>query len=78
VDRVAGLAGCNNYFAGYEVTGETLAISELGMTMMVCPEPAMELEKAFASALVTVESYRAAGGMLEIFCADGSLIFNTN
>jgi heat shock protein HslJ len=44
-DGVAGLAGCNNYFARHEVAGETLAISELGMTMMACPRLTMELEK---------------------------------
>ena len=77
-DRVAGVAGCNSYFAGYEIDGGALTISEMGMTMMMCPEPEMELEGAFTSALGTAESYQAAGGTLEIVYADGRLIFNAD
>ena len=77
-DRVAGVTGCNSYFAGYETDGGALTIAEVGMTLMMCPEPEMELEGAFTSALGTAESYQATGDTLEIVYADGRLIFNAD
>jgi heat shock protein HslJ len=77
-ERVAGVAGCNNYFAGYEVDGDGLTISKMGMTMMMCPEHVMEWEMAFTSALGSAESYRIDGDTLEITYVGGSLIFSAN
>ena len=34
-----GSAGCNSYFGSYEVSGSTIAVSEVAMTEMACMEP---------------------------------------
>ena len=44
--EVSGSAGCNTFFAGYEVSGVDLSIFELAYTEMACmsPEGIMEQE----------------------------------
>ena len=76
-ERVAGSAGCNGYFAGYESDADGLAISAVGMTMMMCHDPdgIMEQEMAFATALGSVNAYHISGDTLEISTDGGSLIF---
>jgi heat shock protein HslJ len=49
--RVAGHGGCNRFFGSYQITGERISIGPLGATRMACPEPVMDLEMAFFSAL---------------------------
>ena len=46
-DQVAGSAGCNNYFAGYETSDGNIAVGETGTTRKACqtPEGVMEQEK---------------------------------
>ena len=48
-----GNAGCNNYFAGYTVKGNHIAVDPPGSTMMFCeaPEGVMEQEAAYLAAL---------------------------
>jgi len=77
-EQVAGLAGCNNYFAGYESGDAALTISALGMTMMACSEPAMQSEMAFSSALASAKSYSISGETLEIAYEGGRLVFAAN
>jgi heat shock protein HslJ len=79
-EKVAGSAGCNNYFAGYEVDGETLTFSPAGSTMMMCPdsEGVMQLEYSFLAALGSTQSYHINGDTLEIAYDAGSLIFAAN
>jgi heat shock protein HslJ len=76
--RVSGSAGCNHYFAGYELDGDALTISPVGMTEMMCmgPSGVMEQEGAFAAALGAAQSVRIDGDTLEIVYDEGSLIFN--
>ena len=74
---VAGSAGCNSFFAGYESDGNGLVISPAGMTMMMCPGPdgVMEQEMVFGSALGSVNAYRIAADALEITYDGGTMIF---
>ncbi len=46
-----GHAGCNNYFGQGELKGEQFRIQQMGMTMRMCPEPAMQLEQAMSATL---------------------------
>ena len=71
---VSGRAACNLYFAGYEIDGDTLSISEIGSTLMYCNEPAMELEQMFLSALMTAKSYAVEDGRLTVTTDDGRLL----
>jgi heat shock protein HslJ len=73
--QMAGSAGVNGYFAGYESEGETLTLGPAGSTMMMGPEKLMKQEMAYLAALGTAESYRVDGDTLEIVYGEGSLIF---
>uniref|UniRef100_UPI004056DBFF META domain-containing protein n=1 Tax=Candidatus Electronema sp. TaxID=2698783 RepID=UPI004056DBFF len=53
--KVSGTAGCNRYFSSYaaSVSGETVSISALSATRMLCNEPEgiMAQEQRFLAAL---------------------------
>lgn len=49
--RVDGLAGCNRYFASYEVKGDSLHLGPVGRTKMMCPDPQMAVEESFLAAM---------------------------
>lgn len=55
--RVAGAGGCNRWFAGFDLTGETLSIGQSGATMMACPEAIMVQEQRFFAALAQVTGF---------------------
>lgn len=69
--RVAGSAGCNSYFASYELEGAALTLDEAGATLMACAPPAMERERAFLDALKEVRAWRREGDRLELLNAEG-------
>jgi heat shock protein HslJ len=74
--QVAGAAGCNQYFGGYELSGLTLAIpGPLGSTAMACAEDVMDQESAYLQALQAAESYEIAGDELRIDCGEQLLVF---
>jgi heat shock protein HslJ len=77
--EVSGSAGCNHYFAGYEVRGSTLSISGMGWTEMACtsPEGVMEQEQEFLSILAGAQSLQADDTTLTIFCSDGQQLYFT-
>ncbi len=55
---VGGTGGCNRFFAGYTLEGARLTIeTEIGMTLMACPEPLMAQDRALAEALASVDGY---------------------
>ncbi|MBL7962855.1 MAG: copper resistance protein NlpE N-terminal domain-containing protein [Flavobacteriales bacterium] len=55
--RAAGNAGCNSFFAGYELDEAkgVLRFTQAGSTMMACPD--MSVEDAFMKALQQVDNY---------------------
>lgn len=55
--RASGSAGCNRFFAGYELdeAAGRLRFSKAGSTMMACPD--MSVEDAFHKALGEVDNY---------------------
>lgn len=65
--RVSGTAGCNRFSGGYE-TGEGFSIRfrEIATTMMACPDPLMQQERAVLDLLDAVSSYTfdASGGLI--------------
>lgn len=70
--QMAGSAGCNNYFASYEVDGESLTLGPAGSTKKLCAdELVMERENEFLSALADINSYAIEDGMLTLFDTAG-------
>ena len=78
--QVSGSAGCNHYFASYELDGTALTFGPIGRTEMACMEEGrMEREDEFLAALEGVTAYfvkmdrltltDAAGQPLLVFAA---------
>jgi len=49
--RANGSAGCNRYFGQVEVQGSQLRIKQMASTMMFCPPPRQDWERAMTSTL---------------------------
>ena len=73
--RVTGSAGCNQYFANYEVKGESISIAQPGATRRFCAEPEgiMDQEMRFLEALRTAATLRLEGERLALRTADSAL-----
>jgi heat shock protein HslJ len=73
---VGGSSGCNNYNAVYETDGSSITInsSPAAMTLMACPEPIMEQERAYLEALSAAATYEVSADSLSLFDADGNLV----
>jgi heat shock protein HslJ len=73
--RVAGAAGCNRWFASYDLTGEGLMIGQAGATMMACADGQMAIERAFLDALEQVSGFQISDdGALILTAAEAPLI----
>jgi heat shock protein HslJ len=78
--EVSGSAGCNTYFASYEVKGSNeLVVSEMAWTEMAClsPEGVMEQEQEFLSLLDNAQSFQADDTTLTIVTSDGQQLYFT-
>ena len=77
--RVSGNAGCNHYFASYQVDGDKLTLGVIGSTEMFCQEPegVMETESAFLKNLSNVAAFNIEGDRLVLLDQEGKklLIF---
>ncbi|GEM_PF-2152776 len=74
--RVSGSAGVNMYGGGYDLKDNKLSIpGPLISTLMAGPQPLMDQEKEFLTALQAAESYKIEGGKLTITCGGKALIF---
>jgi len=49
--KASGFAGCNNFFAGYEINGAALKFGPAGSTRMACPDLETGLETEFLKVL---------------------------
>ena len=72
--HVKGRAGCNEYFAQYELSGDGgLSLHDVGITEMFCQVPElMEWEDRFRALLADLDTYRAEGERLSLSYGDGS------
>ena len=77
--KASGSAGCNRYFASYEVDGDKITFGETAMTRMLCPDMVMEQEQAFSKALARVTNFAIENNQLTLLDADGNpvLVFTT-
>jgi heat shock protein HslJ len=65
--RVAGSAGCNQYFGSAAVKGDRLEVGGLGSTRMFCAaEGVMPQEAAYLDELGKATTYRMVGTQLQL------------
>ena len=71
-NRVAGYAGCNNYFATYNLSGSELNFSDAGSTRKMCAD--MSVEDAFLKKINQIARYKIVKSELHLFDAKDQLI----
>lgn len=76
--KVTGNAGCNRYFASYEVSGDTMTIGPAGSTKMYCSEPegVMDQEARYLTLLESTAGYRIDGDQLNLLDEDGKTLLS--
>ncbi|MEK8080681.1 META domain-containing protein [Pseudomonas sp. XK-1] len=73
--RAYGNAGCNHWFAGYQLDGDTLSFSAAGSTRKMCAEALMEQEARFLDSLSKVQRWDLNSiGQLQLWPANGKPI----
>ena len=75
--RVNGSAGCNSYFADYQLNDSQLNIETIGSTKRACPDGLMEQESTYLGLLNRAESAAVVDNVLTINTPDGNLVFET-
>lgn len=70
--RYAATAGCNRMMGGYEAKGRAITISPAASTMMACPPPLAERERALTQALAATRAHAIAGPALVLYDAAGA------
>ena len=71
--NVEGFGGCNNFFGGYSVDGDAIAIGPLMSTMMACDKATNTFEAQLLAALQNATVWSLNAGTLELRDADGAL-----
>jgi heat shock protein HslJ len=75
VGRITGSAGCNHYFATYEIKGTTITIGQAGSTEMYCSAAGvMEQEGTYLTLLGKASSVTAGNDTLTLADSNGSPI----
>jgi heat shock protein HslJ len=75
--RITGSAGCNHYFASYEVKGTAITVGPTGSTEMYCTSPGvMVQESAYLRLLGQVTSITVDGDRLTLGDANGTAILS--
>jgi heat shock protein HslJ len=70
--RISGQASCTRYFGTYTLTGERLAVSQLGATKMACAPALMTQESSFFDLLGNTQRFSVSSdGALILHTADG-------
>lgn len=73
--RAYGSAGCNHWFASYQVDGDKLQFSQGGVTRKMCPPALMEQEQRFIKALDQVRRWDTSEtGELRLWPEEGKPI----
>lgn len=56
-DRAYGNAGCNHWFASYQLDGDKLRFGQIGSTRKMCAEHVMKQEQHFLELLSRIERW---------------------
>jgi heat shock protein HslJ len=85
---VSGSSGCNRYRAAYQIDGASMTIGAAAGTLMACPPPLMEQERAYLSALQATVAFEInadtltlkdqAGAAVARFVAEPQDLADTN
>lgn len=65
-EKVTGNDGCNNFFGGYTLDGNSLKFGMLGSTRMACPQ-IKGFDMEFNKMISATTRYRITGDKLELF-----------
>ncbi len=69
--RLTGNSGCNRFMGSYTLAGDTIEISPLAATRMMCPEPLIEHERLLFEALEQARTFSRDGTELSLADPDG-------
>ena len=73
---ISGKGACNAFKGVFELTGESLRLSQVAATRMFCePEAAMAQENKFFQALAQTRSARQQQGLLELLDDSGQVLW---
>ncbi len=73
---ISGSAGCNNYNAGYTVSGDSITVAQGISTLRACADPAVdEFERLFNTSLASAESFDILGEQMVLRSPDGDIFF---
>jgi heat shock protein HslJ len=74
--EITGSAGCNSYFASYQVRGSKIEMGVIAQTEMACldPEGVMEQEKTIMEFLWDAQEFLLTNGQLQIIRSDGEAL----
>ena len=71
---IKGHAGCNAFFGSLETTDDGVKVGPLGSTRMACPEPIMDRESAYLSALQNAALFEVSGERMSCLDTDRKLL----
>lgn len=79
-NRIAGSAGCNNYFGSFQVVNHEFSVGPIGATRKMCAPAVMDQEDRFFRALEKAQRITLEGPYLLIDCEglDKPLKFSPN
>jgi heat shock protein HslJ len=75
---VGGAAMCNTYRGGYSIEEDTVTVTELASTKMLCSETIMQAEETYLELLGTAQTYQVFGQTLIITSEKGLLTYVAN
>ena len=70
--QAGGSTGCNQWFGVSTLTGDTLTFGAVGGTEMACPEPRMQIESAWYTALGLVTGWHISASELHLLDGGGN------
>ena len=74
---ITGSAGCNRYFASYNVTGTSLQVSQAGSTKMACGAPGvMQQESSYLTLISQAKTFTIKGDRLTLEDAKGAAMLS--
>jgi heat shock protein HslJ len=75
--RITGSAGCNRYFASYNVTGTSMSIGTAGSTKMYCTsQGVMQQESTYLASLSRAATFTINGDRLSLTDANGTTLLS--
>jgi heat shock protein HslJ len=73
-NRISGFAGCNRFFGTYSTNENTISLSELGATRMMCQEEVNKIEQKLFQTLAQINRFELSNGKLSLKKDEATLI----